>query len=142
MLILREKHLGMKGALIENTSLFALDQMISFKTTESCTMPSSVEATLESKFNHDRSKITGLETMDQQMQFIKDSEIVSLETIIIGLQEFDKIKACMMTQPSDLYIQEYIDKMMEKLLVQRNNIWVKQTPEIASKTPIFFGVTT
>ena len=158
LLELADKHLGMNGAMIENTTIFMVFSMMAYKSIDDCALPSSVEETLESKFKNDRSKIAGLETMAQQMQFIKDSEVANLDNTILGLQEFDEMKDmiddlseyymsenitelyAMMTEPSDLYTQEYLDKMMEILLVKRNKNWVQQIPEIASKQPTFFGV--
>jgi uncharacterized protein YbaP (TraB family) len=158
LLTLTEKHLGMKGALIENTNLLTLFSMLAYMTTDSCAMPSSVEDILESKFNHDRSKIAGLETLAQQIQFIKDSEVASIDNTIIALEEFEEMKVMlkdlnnlymsenitdlysMMITPSDLYTQSYIDKMMDVLLVQRNKNWVIQIPVIAIENPTFFGV--
>jgi uncharacterized protein YbaP (TraB family) len=158
LLTLTEKHLGMKGALIENTNLLTLFSMLAYMSTDSCAMPSSVEDILESKFKHDRSKIAGLETMAQQIQFIKDSEVANLDNTIIALEEFKEMKVMlkelndlymsenitdlysMMITPSDVYTQSYIDKMTDVLLVQRNKNWVNKIPAIASKSPTFFGV--
>jgi len=158
LLKLAKEHLGMSDSLIENTTLFAVFGMMAYKATDDCALPTSVEETLEAKFKSDRSKIAGLETMAQQMQFIKDSEVANLDNTIIGLQEFDEMKDMfddmsehymseninalydMMTQTSDLYTQEYLDKMMEVLLVKRNKNWTVQIPEIAAKQPTFFGV--
>ncbi len=158
LLKLAEEHLGMKGTLIENTTVFSVFSMMAFKATDDCALPSSVEESLDAKFNSDRSKIAGLETMAQQMEFIRESEVANLDNTIIGLQEFDEMKDmyddmsehymseninalyAMMTQTSDLYTQEYLDKMMEILLVKRNKNWTVQIPEIAAKQPTFFGV--
>lgn len=158
LLTLVEKHLGMKSKIIENTTVFAIFSMMAFKAVGACALPTSAEDSLEAKFKHDKSKIAGLETMAQQMQFIRDSGVANLDNTILGLQEFDEMKGifddmtqnyhaenitalyAMMTQTSDVYTQEYIDKTMEILLKQRNKNWVKQIPQIANKTPTFFGV--
>ena len=158
LLDLVEKHLGMKSKVVENTTLFTLFSMIAYKATDDCMLPTSAEETLEAKFKNDRSKIAGLETTAQQMKFINDSDVASLENTIIGLQEFDKMKEIyddmnefymsenimalfdLITKPSEAYTQEYMEKMMEILLVKRNKNWVEQIPEIASEKPTFFGV--
>lgn len=158
LLKLTEKHLGMKGHIVENTTLFTIFTMMAYKATDDCMLPSSVEETLIAKFKHDSSKIAGLETMAQQLKFIRDSKLADLDNTIIGLQEFDDMKDIyddmneyymsenitalytLMTQPSDVYSQEYINNMMEILLEQRNKNWVKQIPQIAIKIPTFFAV--
>lgn len=158
LMALVSEHLGMKGFLIENTNLFTIFTMLAYKAVDTCAIPTSVEEGLEAKFKHDRTKIAGLETMSEQMQFLRDSEIASLDNTIIALEEFDKMKEIyaelgklynaenisalynLMLKPSDVYTQEYINKMMSILLVKRNKNWVKQIPEIASQAPTIFAV--
>ncbi|MFK8011097.1 MAG: TraB/GumN family protein [Marinicellaceae bacterium] len=158
LLELSEKHLGMSGSIVENTNLFTIFSMVAFKAMDACAFPTSVEESIESKFDNDRSKIAGLETIAEQMEFIKASEVANLDNTIIGLQEFDNMKIMMkeldalymseninglytlMTEPSEVYTQEYIDKMMAVLLDKRNKNWVKQIPEIAESQPTFFAV--
>jgi len=153
-----EKQLGLKSKVVEETTLFTLFSMMAYKATDDCLLPTSAEETLESKFNGDRSRIAGLETMAQQMNFLNESEVASLDNTIIGLQEFDDMKEMyddmneyytsenitelyeLMTQPSEAFSQEYIDKMLEILLNKRNKNWVQKIPEIAAKKPTFFGV--
>ena len=158
LLSLASKHLGMSSSMIENTTLMTIFSMMAYKATDGCAVPTSVEEALIGMFKEINPKVFGLETIEQQMKFVTDSGVANLDNTITGLEEFSEMKVIykemneyyqsenisalytIMIKPSDVYSQEFIDKMMEVLLVQRNKNWVEQIPEIASQSQTFFGV--
>jgi len=150
---------SMNKSMLENSPLFNIMSMLAYKAMPSCDIATSgVDEQLMTVYTKLKKDIYGLETIQEQMEFITKSGMFDPEVLIKSLQEFDLMKDIfvdmvdvyseenirdlflLMATPNEYTTQQEIEKILDFLLLKRNANWVAKIPSIAKEQPTFFGV--
>jgi len=150
---------SMKKEQLENSSLISIMGMFASVAMPSCnTAPTSIEQKLIEEFSKSKKEILGLETVEQQMGFLKDSGLVDAKNLVKSFEYFDETKKVYKTMmlnyeneeisslfkilatPTEYASEADVEKMIENILIKRNKNWADKIPSIIAKQATFIGV--